>query len=251
MIRPLSLARVRYFSKLKLKKQRRQEGLFIVSGRRAVEEILASPLSVELLILENGADGGRYAAHDIPLFSTGADELKRITDVQTPQEVAAVVRLPEPGPPGDAPNMLYLDGIGDPGNLGAIIRTAAWFGWPWLLLSPGSTDPYQPKTVRATAGMIGYVNIVNDFPAEELRFLKEKGYTLWGTNVSGGRDIKSVPAGGRNLILMGSEAHGLSPEAGALTGEQLYIKRTGRGESLNMAMAAGIIMHHFSNATKP
>ncbi len=248
MIRPLSAAKVRYYRKLHQKKYRRQEGLFIVSGRRAVDEIMASPLEVENLLVDARGHPGHYRGYDGPMYSVSTQELKTISDVQTPQEVAAIVRIPqtlfdETRPEG---HLLYLERINDPGNLGTIIRTAAWFGWKHLLLSHDSTDPYQPKTVRATAGMIGYVDIISDCRTSTLQVLKEKGYTLWGTDVNGGKDLKSINPRGRHLVMLGSEAHGLTGQAGALADSRLYIKRQGHGESLNMAMAAGIIMHHFS-----
>ncbi len=250
MTRPLSAAKVRYYRKLHQKKYRQQEGLFIISGRRAVTEILASPLNVEILLIDEQGRAGEYGKYGLPVHSVSTQELKGISDVRTPQEVAAVVRIPRTtfNPREAKGHILYLDRINDPGNLGTIIRAAAWFGWSHILLSGDAADPWQPKTARATAGMIGYVRIVTDCGTETLRSLKEEGYTLWSTDVNEGRNLKGVSPSGRHLIMLGSEAHGLSEEARSLTDSRLYINRLGHGESLNMAMAAAIIMHHFSAA---
>lgn len=251
----LSKTHRKFLSKLLIKKHRAEHGLFIISGQRAVSEAIkraASGTIRELIIQRNKQillDTSPFAQlKNIPVYLCDETDFSAISDEQHPQGVALVMQLPVYGSPlktdieGTA---FYLHQINDPGNLGTIIRSAAWFNIRNLYLSPGSTDAYQPKCVRATAGAILDVRIWENTTVEILRGLREKGYNLLASDVMEGRVLSNLDIKKPALILMGSEAHGLPPDLIRLAQDKLHIPGCGKGESLNLATATAIIMYHF------
>ena len=141
-------------------------------------------------------------------------------------------------------SILFLDRISDPGNLGTIIRSAEWFGFKTILLSSNSADPFQPKVVRSSAGTLLNITIFENVEASQLENLKnELGFKIYATDISDGQDIAQFKFAQKSIIMMGSEAHGLNPELAKICDEKIYIKRSGSGESLNLANAATIIMY--------
>jgi len=151
-------------AKLKQKKYRDQSGLYMISGVNAVEsavnaphpriqEILLNERRIALLDELNLKDKTKV---NIPIYRLSERDFARISDERSPQGIAAVTKkrtLDIQSNPPQSSEIIYLDRISDPGNLGAIIRTALWFGIKTILLSPGSADPYQPKVARASTAV--------------------------------------------------------------------------------------------------
>jgi len=242
-------------TKLRMKKYRDAQGLFLISGLRAVSGTLeySSPGDIcEILIREDQEDLLDKAPFNrfkkTPVFICDEQSFRSISDEQHAQGIALVLRkpartsLPDTRPVGAA---YYLHEVNDPGNLGTIIRSAAWFNVRDILLSPGSVDPYSPKCVRATAGAILKVRIWEDITLDYLSAVQERGCQLYVTDVQAGQPISALKTAASSLILMGSEAHGLPAEIRALETQTLHIPGAGSGESLNLATATAIIMYHF------
>ncbi len=255
MSRILSKTHRKFLSKLLVKKYRAEQSLFLISGQRAVSEAikLASAGSIRELIIQHNKqillDNPPYTQlKNVPVYLCDEMDFSAISDEQHPQGVALVMQLPTYDSPlktdieGTA---FYLHQVNDPGNLGTIIRSAAWFNIHDIYLSPGSTDAYQPKCVRATAGAILNVRIWEDTTAEMLLRLREKGYNLLASDVMEGTVLSKLDTKKPRLILMGSEAHGLPPDIIRLAQDKLHIPGSGNGESLNLATATAIIMYHF------
>ncbi len=136
--------------------------------------------------------------------------------------------------------------IGDPGNLGTILRTADWFGAPLVLLSSGSVDETSPKVVRSAAGSLFRTDVVR-FPdtAELLRIARDAGLTTVATVPHGGIPLDRIDRGGRHLVLFGSEAHGISPDILDQCDVQLTIPAVGGSESLNLAVSCAITLYEY------
>lgn len=254
MITSLSKNRLKQLTKLHQKKYRDLDKQFLISGLRAVQEVLKNPQScVEIIIEESKSDIlFELNAKDIAgiqQYSLTAKDFNGLVDEKNPQGICLVVEMPTKNDPGkiDGQNILYLDKINDPGNLGTIIRSAAWFGINAILLSPQSADPYQIKVTRSTAGNILNLPIYQEVDIDHLKDLKKSGYSLIGTNVSHGKEISLMKFPAKRLFLLGSEAHGLNKELQDICEEVCYIKRFGKGDSLNLANAASIIMHQMVN----
>ncbi len=255
MIQQIPKKLLKQMRQLRQKKFRRSYGLFVISGLRAVQLAMESPLILPKYLLvekEQTSVLNRLPAFKgQAVFTLSPAEFSYMSDEKTPQGIALVAELPRslsltsPLPE----RMIYLERIADPGNFGTILRTALWFGWPLVLLSPDSLDPYQPKAIRASAGAIARVRIVEDVSLQTLEDLKnQSGYRFVGTRVQGGKALpKFTPrAGSKYILAFGSEAHGLSQEILRLCSEHLTIPKAGYGESLNLAIAVSLFLYQFS-----
>ena len=218
------------------KKFRDERGLFVVEGEKLVEEALRSGFEVV----------AHYRIEDI-----GEEAMARISQLTHPSPALAIVRQPAPAPLSIAPDelILALDGIRDPGNLGTILRIADWFGIRQVLASEDTVELYNPKVVQATMGAVFRVRVhYIDLPAE-LRFRVQPGMTdVYGTFLEGD-NIYDVPLTRGGIIVMGSEAHGISAEVAATVTRKLFIPPfpadAHTSESLNVAVATAITCAEF------
>ena len=241
------------FAKLKQKKFRDKLNLYIVSGLNAVNGCLDSgKVSPKAILIQNGREhllADLPGLDGIPAYTINPKDFNRISDEKMPQGIAVVLEKPNPVLSGnEAPTglVIYLEQINDPGNLGTIIRSAAWFGVRTLLLSPGSVDPYQPKAVRASAGYITSMDIYEQFIVADLKQFKEaNNYLVAGMVVEKGKAINSFefPGGKNYLLAFGSEAHGLSDSIKSICDYQLTIPRVGEGESLNLSVSLAVTLY--------
>jgi TrmH family RNA methyltransferase len=242
----LPKSRVKYIQSLGHKKSRDSAGEFVVEGPKVVSEcITEAPGRVSALFatgswLQDNRDLLRNIAADL---ITEVDEttLLRISHQQTPNQVLALVRQDHSiGPPQTLQGfVLVLDTIQDPGNLGTLIRTADWFGIRHVVCNDGCADVYNPKVVQSSMGSILRVDVsYTDLPS----WIAGLGDVPVLATVLGGEDIFSVPMMDRGLILIGNESRGLSPKLITLSTRKITIPRKGSAESLNAAVAGGIVM---------
>ena len=245
------------------KRHRDRLGLCLVEGVRSVASAVAAgaPL-VEVLATAEALADGRVAAllgqTSVPVHTVPAADLARIADTATTQGVLAVARVEHAAPADIAGPVLALDGVQDPGNVGAMLRSAAWFGVRGALIGPGTADPFGPKAVRAAMGGLWDLRLApSDDLAADLRRLQARGLPLFGADLDGEPAHAWAPPPEAVLVL-GSEAHGLSDEVTALLDS---LPRSGGGrvrigapnaaggargvESLNVAVATGILLHRW------
>ncbi len=227
---------------LKDRKARKEHGLFLVEGRKSVEEALSSGFPAEALLLSEGAaEDGQLPEH-VKKYLLPEHVMAAVCDTKTPQGIAAVMRRREA--PVTGRRLAALDGVQDPGNVGTIIRTADAAGLDGVLLSPDCADPYSPKVLRATMGSVFHipVAVVDDLPGV-LTELKEKGLPVISSQLDGTPFSQwKAPEEGFVLVI-GSEGNGVSPAVRALATVRLRLPMRGRAESLNAAVAAGIMMY--------
>lgn len=232
-------------------KGRRQHGLFLVEGVRSVSAALAAgaDLAGVLVSADGRADdlADRARAVGVEVEVLAARDLDRIGDARTSQGVVAIARsIVQDHVDEISGPMLLLDGVQDPGNVGAIVRTAAWFGVQAVIASQSSADFEGPKAVRASMGGLWDLRLVRipDLTAV-LDARAETGAAVWGADLEGVRVQSWTPGEGAALVL-GSEAHGLSESVrqrltGAVSIPGVDAPRRGV-ESLNVAVAAGVLM---------
>ncbi len=227
----------------------------LVEGVRAVEAAVeaGAPL-VEVLVTEGARRDTRVAVITervaVPVYAVSAREMERLSDVQTSQGILAVVRAErvEAEQLAGVQRLLVLDGVQDPGNVGAILRTAAWFGAEGVLGGRGTAGFSGPKVIRAAMGAHWDLQLARskDLP-HALRSLREQGIRLYGADLEGVpiRDWQPRPP---SALILGSEAHGLSPEVKVLLDERVAIPSApGRQgtESLNVAVSAGLLVYEW------
>lgn len=257
---PLTRNRIRELRSLSQKKVRDEQGLFVAEGLRLVRDAAESsfeiPESFFTLEFEDSPDGGELLAL---LRTRGArcqkvsrGELAQFADTVNAQGVLALIRRKNE-PAGDLARripppalLVALDGIADPGNLGSIIRTCDWFGAGGVLIGRRSVDLYNPKVVRATMGGIFHVPVVTeaDLPGAA-REAKLAGYTVYAADPSADLLEGDVRFSERSLIALGNEAHGISGELLGAADARVAIPRFGRAESLNVGIAAAILLAAF------
>ncbi len=237
----LSKNEIKYIRSLQVKKHRGTEGKFIAEGHKWVEELMKSnPDWVERVYVtpqwEQLADkqiASNMVQHIEPF------EMEKITALSNPTTVLAVVRIPKYKP--DIPDKnkwnLLLDGIQDPGNLGSIIRIADWFGMQAIWCSEDCADAYNPKVVQATMGslcrvQVNYTHLVSIIETTDL--------PAYVTAMEGKNIMSMMPSSG--LLIIGSEGKGVRPELMDKATQKITIPRIGEAESLNVAVATGIIV---------
>lgn len=243
----LSRNDIKYLRSLEQKKIRQEYGEALIEGSRLINECLESGFKIEQVyytenfINKNQSLLKKLNADKIPFKTCSEKDIDRISPSKNPQGVAATIKLKSSMEKFQLEqNVLYLDGISDPGNLGTLFRTAAWFGIKQILLSADCADPWNPKVVRAGAGSHFHL----DFQSIEMDQLKNisSNHTYIGA-VTNGTILSSFELKHSAWILvLGSEAHGIRNEISAVLDYKITIPGTGNPESLNVAVAGGIIM---------
>jgi RNA methyltransferase, TrmH family len=227
---------------------RHDERRFVVEGPVLVAEALAAGWTCEAQFVPEGSDRAIDGAGEVFELTEGV--LERVASTQAPQPPLVVVRIPEHLPAdallAAASFVVVLDRVADPGNLGTILRSAEASGAELLVLTPGSVDPYNPKVVRASAGALFHVPVVE----ATLGDVAAAGLVMVGTSShdAAGRTVTahtSADLTGRVAIVMGNEAAGLPAEWSDTVGpirRWVTIPHRGRSESLNVAMATTVLV---------
>lgn len=239
---------IKWVHSLEMKKNRKREQLFVAEGPKVVGDLLAHyrPRAVFATAEWNGrASLPSYVTPE----TVSDDELRRLSFLQHPQQVIAVLEMDDDVSISVSPERLslVLDGVQDPGNLGTIIRIADWFGIDNIVCSPDTADAYNPKVVQATMGSLARVN-VSYTPLLPFLTSLPADMPIYGTLLDGS-DIYASELSSRGIIIMGNEGNGISQEVRALVSKPLLIPNFRQGgdcaESLNVAVATAITCAEF------
>ena len=243
-IESIQNARVKQWKKLLTKKERDKSGLFLVEGFHLVEEALKHGL-VDELILKEGTDLPlSWEIGAIDLYTVHKDIFKAIADTDTPQGIAAVCKKPTfTEERAEISTALLIDRVQDPGNIGTMIRTADAAGFDAVILGDGCADAYSPKVVRSTQGSLFHIPVMKGSLETWMANLQQSGVKVYGTALQGAKPYKEIAPSERFAILVGNEGSGVSKELLAKTDQNVYIPIHGKSESLNVAVAAGILMY--------
>lgn len=231
-----SNSKIKELAKLKNKKYRDSNKLFLIEGKHLVMEAYKSGCLKEILLLE-----GLSLDIDIPINYISENVLKYLSSLHSPSGIIGVCEIKENDLKGD--KLLLLDNIQDPGNLGTIIRSAVAFNID-TIVTDKCVDVYSDKVVRSSQGMIFKVNVVNKDIKEVIGDIKGD-IPIYGTKVNGGNLIKNVTNRDKFAIIMGNEGQGVSKDILDLCDEYLYIPMNGECESLNVGVATSIILYEF------
>ena len=258
-----SKAYLKIVKSLNKKKIRIKHSLFLVEGIRGCEELIKSNFKVDHMFYSApGLSDTRIKklleitdADKINSSEISLGEMSSISDAVTTQNILAVAQLPSDPVNINLSKMskvICLELISDPGNLGAIIRTAAWFGVDAIALSNGSVDAYNPKVVRSSSGSIFSVPILTNVTLTNfIQEAKFEGFEIIATVPHGGQSLSKIQFSDKSLLIFGSEADGISAPIISAAEALLSIPSKGTAESLNLAISCGIIlgvMDHSSNS---
>ena len=239
IITSLDNNRVKNWCKLKNKKYRDQNNMFLVEGEHLVLEAIKKGNVVEVII-----DSEMVFPIDVLKYYVTKEVLKKITNLETPPTMIAVVKKIEEKEIGN--KLLLIDSLQDPGNLGTIIRSAVAFNIDTIVLGANTVDLYNEKVIRATQGLLFHINIVKRDLEIYIKDLKATDYQIIGTRVTHGKPIEQLKIKEKYAFIMGNEGSGVNEELLKLCDDYVYIEMNDSCESLNVGVAAGIIMYELN-----
>lgn len=232
---------------LNRRKGRESQGRFLVEGEKMILEALSCGLRIREALAEEGREDFAFQLEEdgAKAFIVPRELLATVCDTVTPQGVCASFDIPAPLSTDNAPKLIVaLDGVQDPGNLGTIWRTADAAGFGALLLGAGCADPLSPKVQRAAMGSGFRVPfmLTDDLPGT-LSELRRRGYRAVVSDLRGEDFYRRFDPGDRFILVIGNEARGISEATRAQADIRVRLPMRGGAESLNAAVAAGILMY--------
>lgn len=247
-MRSITINNIKYIKSLNQTKNRKKFNAFFVEGKRLIEsailfnadirkiylteKFLSDHLSFKKLLIKN----------EIKIITISNKDFQKISNTTNPSGVAGICSIQKHElKKGTNSKLLYLNEISDPGNLGTIIRSAAYFNFVDILLSKNCVDPYNPKVLRSGMGSHFKVNLFLNIDIKTLR----GDYTLIGADQRG-KAYNKVKFPKKYILMLGSEAHGFEKEILNIIDTTISIKKTGHGESLNVSAAGSILMNYLS-----
>ncbi len=250
----ISKNKSRFIVSLRKKKVREEEGLYIIEGDKLVMEFLSAGVHLRTLIAK------KEFIRSLPptakelieeVMEASYDELKQVTSLKTPHNALAVVYITERNMNIDELTdslCVALDFVQDPGNLGTIIRAAAWFGIRNIICSDDCVDVYNPKVIQASMGAILHVDVFYTELMEIVKTAKGKNIPVYGTLLDGD-SIYDQEMGKNGIILLGNESRGISSELLPFITHKIMIPGARISmpgiESLNVGMAASVVFYEF------
>ena len=247
----LSKNTIKFINSLQKKKYRDKNKLFIVEGDKMVKEIIKSDLEIERIFVTKHWEEN---INQIKLLNETIteNELKKISSLKTPNNVLAIIKMPDYEIDKDEIGnelSIVLDDLQDPGNLGTIIRTADWFGIKNIICSRNSADVYNPKVVQATMGAVARVKVhyvdIETF-LENSHFADD--FKIYGTFLNGA-NLNETKLNDKGLIIMGNESKGISKKIEKFVNKRIFIPNYpahGKtSESLNVSTATAIVCYEF------
>ncbi len=228
---------IKLIRSLSLKKNRLKHQLFVVEGKKNVQELLSSDYEVQKLYATNNwIDINK----DVKVQRVSNIELNRVSNQCSPNEVLALVKIKQHLKPPNSAITLILDDINDPGNMGTIIRICDWFGVYSIVSSNNTVDIYNPKVVQATMGSIFRVAVTYTDLSEYMRNVK---VPIYGAFMNG-NDVNNVSFTERLCLVMGNESKGINKDLLKYIDNRVCVKNVGgNAESLNVATATSILLH--------
>lgn len=225
--------------KLHARKHRKKTGQFLIEGEHLIEEAIQYNQNIHLVILtEDFKPSLKIDQYKVLYVSENV--MKSISQLDTPPGLMAVLSYCVPQ--AKAGRILALDGIQDPGNLGTLIRTADAFGFKQVILSEDTTDPFSSKVLRSAQGSTFHINIQS---GSILSVIEDFNGVSIGASLEDAVYLEDLHKSEEMLVVLGNEGQGISQSVLAAVDEKVKVKMTGQSESLNVAIAGSIIMHHF------
>ena len=251
----VSKSKMNFILSLQKKKTREEEQLYVIEGDKLVKEFLAARIPVRILIAKPEFLNSLPLVHKQgvgEIIPSSYDDLRKISSLKTPHNALAVIEMPDIKM--DTENLgkelsLALDCVQDPGNLGTIIRAAAWFGIRNIYCSENCVDVYNPKVIQASMGAILHVNVFYTDLSSLFASAPDKKVKIYGALVEG-ESIYSCKLGKSGIILLGNESKGISEELIPFITDRIMIPKqidaTSGIDSLNVSMAASVILSEFT-----
>lgn len=245
---------IKQIRKLKDRKYRDEMGLYVVEGIKTVNEAIAEGADIQTIVICDDSNEQSelketmlYAVAKYHILYVDEKVFEAISQVMHPQGILAVIKKKEPKKEINYQEdiLVILDNIQDPGNLGTIIRTVDSIGISQIILSKGTVDPYSPKVVRATMSGIFRVDMIEtEDLSQTIGEIKKHNFKVIATSLATSKNMYDIQYH-KTAIIIGNEANGVSKEIMALADEKVKIPMLGKTESLNAAVATGIVLYEY------
>ncbi|SFD59552.1 RNA methyltransferase, TrmH family [Lentibacillus persicus] len=245
MITSLQNEKVKQWTKLQKRKDRNKFGKFLIEGFHLIEEAYQSGWRINEIIIEDDVHKPSWFSQ-YPIINVNKKVMQHITMTETPQGVAAIVEMKELQIDREA-KMLLIDAIQDPGNLGTIIRTADAAGFDAVITGSGTVDLYNDKVIRATQGSLFHIPVLSANLVEKIPELQADGFTVLASALENACSFKAVRVPDKIALILGNEGAGVREEIIRQADNSVKIPIYGKAESLNVSIAAGILMYAFVN----
>lgn len=233
--------KVKGWKKLLTKKEREKTGLFLVEGYHLVEEALKQDL-VEVVIIAEETKM-MPTVNDVEVFVVPTTVIKELSETETPQGIIAVCKKQEGQSRFETGRYLLIDAVQDPGNVGTMIRTADAAGFDGVVLGTGCVDVYNSKVIRATQGSLFHIPVIRQNLADVIDDMQANGLSVYGTALENAVPFEEITPSANMALLVGNEGSGVDASLLEKTTQNVYIPIHGGAESLNVAVAAGILMY--------
>ncbi len=244
----LSKNKVKFINSLKIKKYRSKNNAFVAEGEKIILDIIKSNAQLLTLLSSDISFLELAIFKGVEKFKISAQEMRKISSLKTVTSSLAIFQMPEKiefRPTQNNSATIFCDGIQNPGNLGTIIRTADWFGIQNIVCSNKSADLYNPKTIQSTMGAITRVNISYQDSSTFFEHLQQENISSFGAFLYG-ETIYDIKFPKSAVLVIGNEGKGISKEVEKYITKKITIPKFGnKAESLNAAIAAGIIMSEY------
>ncbi|HAT4362812.1 TPA: RNA methyltransferase [Clostridium perfringens] len=233
--------------KLKEKKHRIKSNKYLIEGLRFVEEAIKSKVSIDSIIFtesfkEKNPELFLKINENIKLIQMNEALLKQLCSTENPQGIVGVINMQNKElKSGEL--VVLVDKVQDPGNMGTIIRTAHAAGAAGIVMTKGTVDIYNDKTLRSTMGSIFYIPIVEDDSLDFVKLLKKEGYKLVVSSLQGKNNFFEENLQGKVMIAVGNEGNGVSDKVYDIADIKVKIPMPGEAESLNVAVATSIMIY--------
>lgn len=249
-IESLSNSLVKYWKKLATtRKERDQSGEFLVEGFHLVEEALQGTEVLNLIVREGVEIPATWNVDNIYMVEVTAAIAAELAETERTQGIFAHCKQPDFEVKPSWKKFLLIDAVQDPGNVGTMIRTADAAGMDAVILGKGSADPFNPKTIRSTQGSIFHLPVLRGELIDWVEQLQERDIPIYGTALDATsvvyNQVQKTPS---FAVIMGNEGSGISKELLTKTTKNVIIPIMGGAESLNVAVATGIVLYHFATA---
>ena len=243
---------------LKSRSGRDKHGMFVLEGVRLVEDALAAGIDLQFAVASPTLEDSRRGQALLEQLASRTQvrrvkDLKDIAETETPQGVVVVGKIPattlDDVVIGESSLVLVLDAVQDPGNLGTLIRSADAFNASVVIALPGTVDYWNPKVIRSAAGATFHVPLINTGEDATWQWLRSHQFAVCGADMHG-VDVSMASLGQRSALVVGNEGGGLRGNTRLHITKTLAIPMPGRAESLNVGVAAGILLYEMSKAIR-
>ncbi|GAB3803906.1 TrmH family RNA methyltransferase [Virgibacillus kimchii] len=242
MITSVKNDKVKNWKKLHKRKVRKETESFLIEGFHLLEEARNSHWVIKEVIVQQKVIVPDWC-HSLPILEVSEQVFRQISRTESPQGIAAVVEMKE-AQIIDGDHILIIDAVQDPGNLGTMIRTADACGFSGIVVSLDTVDIYNEKVIRATQGSLFHIPVQQRELKTEISSLKDNGYQIWATALQGAVPFNNLDVPEKTALIVGNEGAGVKETLLAAADKTVKIPIYGKAESLNVSVAAGILMYY-------